>query len=164
MRDMHWATLASVGVHAFLPCGGPHHGGICMLRAGGEVILGGGKCGGGTRCTGSPASSSTEFLVPRLKCGHGQHWQRGVDGAAGMWAVNGRHRCCLVEQFLGLWLTPWVGGGCRHLSRSGRGCSQSVPTVVWWLALAVAALFLRPSPMCLVVVVELLASCVCVKC
>jgi hypothetical protein len=45
-RHPRCATLASVGEHAFLPCGGPHGGGICVLRAGGEVILGGGRCGG----------------------------------------------------------------------------------------------------------------------
>jgi hypothetical protein len=45
-RHPRCATLASVGEHAFLPRGGPHGGGICVLRAGGEVILGGGRCGG----------------------------------------------------------------------------------------------------------------------
>jgi hypothetical protein len=56
------------------------------------------------------------------------------------------------------WVNGFSASGCRPglvmvvvvvvCQQSGRGSSQSAWAVIWWSALAVAALFLRPSLMC----------------
>jgi hypothetical protein len=117
------------------------------VRDDGEVILGGARCdwcGGGVRRSGVVGFFLGRGLAPHSKCGRGQHWRCGVGGVVGMQAVS----VAWANEFSASGWRPGLVTVVIICQRSDRGSSWSASTMVWWSALVVAVVFLRPSPVC----------------